>query len=371
MLFDRRQALGALLFAGIAPAPSAAAKSVEHVGAAPLALAKGFNLPDHAPLRSSKKADVRILARLRDLGMTHVRLPISAEFYLPSFSGRATLASASDDLERTLERLLALGYCVTVDMHPQSDFSTLLRADAEAGYAALLDGWRGLAKRLSQWPSNRVYVELLNEPATTDAIWRELAERLTRELRPILPNTTFIVGPAPFQRFEALARWRPLPDPNIVYAFHYYSPMIFTHQGAEWDVGSAYARLARVPFPIKSNDVRLLDLADAYAAKGDAPISEQLREAAKTEFTAATIMAQFAQIGAWSREHSAPVIVNEFGALRFKAKREDRLDWLAAVSAAARSNGFGWAHWDFSDGFGMVGADGQLDMAVIRALLGS
>ena len=27
---------------------------------------------------------------------------------------------------------------------------------------------------------------------------------------------------------------KPLPDPNVVYVFHFYEPHIFTHQGATW-----------------------------------------------------------------------------------------------------------------------------------------
>ena len=26
----------------------------------------------------------------------------------------------------------------------------------------------------------------------------------------------------------------PLPDPNVIYVFHFYEPHIFTHQGATW-----------------------------------------------------------------------------------------------------------------------------------------
>lgn len=369
-LLDRRQALTALIVAGLRPA-FAASPFPARDGAVPLNLRKGFNLPDQVPLRSGQAEDLGVLTQLRRLGMTHVRLPIEAEFFLPAFSGAATIGSATDDLERALDRLLGLGYCVSVDMHPSSDFHALQRKNADAAHSALLAGWRGLAERLARWPSDRVFGELLNEPATSDEIWRPFVETLAQEVRTRLPQTMIIVGPAPFQRVEALARWRPLAVPNIAYAVHYYSPMVFTHQGAEWEKDSPLARMAGVPFPIEANDPTLIRLANTAALTGDAAVASELRQAAESASTPATIMAQFSDLATWSTAHAAPVIVNEFGALRFKSKRKDRLAWLAAVRAAAEANAFGWAHWDLAGGFGILDDEGSLDQGVVHALLGS
>jgi endoglucanase len=367
-LADRREAL--LLLAAGALGPFTAAAAAPRAGAAPEMLRKGFNLPDQVPARAEKAADVGVLKRLRDLGMTHVRLPVEAEYVLASFSGPATVSSALDDLERAMERLLGLGYCVSVDMHPGSDFQRLQRQSPDKAHSALLAGWRDLAARLARWPAKRVFAELLNEPATTDDVWRSFAERLAGEVRARLPQTTIIVGSAPYQRHEALAGWRPLADRNVVYAVHYYDPMIFTHQGAVWDKGAPWARIEGVPFPTQAGDPALARLAEVAARKGDEDVARELRDAARSAWTQATVMARLSELAAWSVAHSAPVIVNEFGVLRWKARRADRLAWIAAVRVAAEANGFGWAHWDYATSFGLLNEDGSLDQGVIHALLG-
>lgn len=367
-LADRRGALLMLACGALWPFTARAAAAPRD-GAAPEMLRRGFNLPDQVPGRARTTADARVLKSLRGLGMTHVRLPVEAEYVLASFSGPATVSNALDDLERALERLLGLGYCVSTDMHPGSDFQKLQRRSPDKAHSALLAGWRELSARLAHWPAQRVFAELLNEPATTDDVWRPFAERLAGEVRARLPQTTIIVGPAPFQRHEALAGWRPLADRNVVYAVHYYDPMIFTHQGADWDKSSPMARMEGVPFPMRVGDAALARLAEAAARKGDEEAARELRDAARSEWTQATVMARFFELAAWSAAHSAPVIVNEFGALRWKARRADRLAWIAAVRAAAEANGFGWAHWDFAGAFGLLDDSGGIDHGVIDALL--
>lgn len=348
---------------------SARAEPAKRAGAAPAHLIKGFNLPDQVPLKLEHAAEPRTLRVLRDLGMTHVRLPVAAEYMLPSFSAPATLSSAMDDLTRALDRLLGLGYHVSVDLHPDSDFRDMQRRDPERAHKALLVGWPSLALQLSRWPADRVSVELLNEPDTTDAIWRPFVETLAQAVRARLPRNAIIVGPAPYQRLDALTDWTPLADRNVIYACHYYDPMIFTHQGASWETGSPWARVAGVPFPSAKDDPALERLAVSAARNGDAGAALELRQTAGRAWTPDAISAQFDAARAWSEKHSAPIIINEFGVLKWKARRADRLAWLAAVRSAAEAHGFGWAHWDYATSFGLLDDSGSIDEGVIRALL--
>ena len=370
LLLNRREAIAraasALTLALAAPAKAGDAAPPF---ALPPAMRRGFNLPDQVPARHDRIAGLADLKRLRALGMTHVRLPVVAEAVLPDFSGPVTLAAALDDLDAALTRLLDIGFCVSVDLHPGSDFQAASRAEPERALKALRSGWRGLAARLARWPSESVFAELLNEPAMEDRVWRPFAEDLAREIRASLPKTTIVVGPAPYQRVDALARWTPFADGGVVYAAHYYDPMIFTHQGLTWDDKSPFARLRDVPFPLRSGEEALARLEEAASRRGDAGAAAELKQAEGQAFTPETISRQFEELARWSAEHHAPVIVNEFGALRFASRRSDRLAWLTAVRRACEAQGFGWAHWDYSGGFGLLSQNGQIDRELIEALL--
>ena len=364
-LIDRRALLASLAAASLWPRAAGAAISDERF--APLA--RGFNLPDQAPLNPDKRPDRATLKWLRQRGMTHVRLPVLGEAVMARFSDHERIKGALDDFDRVLDVLLDLDFAVSADMHPAAEFAHLHRADPDAALAALSDGWRALSERLARRPTGRVFAELLNEPNTDDAIWREQAERLAATLRKALPTTTLIVGPAPYQRVEALAAWRPFDDANIVYAFHYYDPMLFTHQGLTWDPSSPLSRLSDVPYPARRGDPRLTRLIEDLRRSGDGALADEFDQALAHPWIKETIDQQFASLAAWGRAHRASIILNEFGVLRFKAPRPAGLEWLRDVRETAEANGFGWAHWDYREGFGLLDEAGRPDGALIDALL--
>ena len=360
---DRRQLLSGIAACVGAPARAGLWREL------PDFLRRGFNLPDQIPRRADRNAPRAALRRMRGLGMTHIRAPVVAEAVLPGFAGAATRGAALDDMERNLESWLGLDFAVSVDMHPGKDFSALLRTDRSQAQACLRQGWRDVAARLARWPASRVLAEPLNEPATDDILWRPFVEDLCGELRALLPATTLIVGPAPYQRLEALTRWRPFADANVVYAVHFYDPLAFTHQGENWDDSSPYTGLGGVPFPLTAENAIVTRLVEAARARGDSAGLEELRLAAQQNWTPARIAAQFAALASWRSEHGVSIIVNEFGALRFRAPRADRLAWLTAVRIAAEAENFGWAHWSYDGGFGLLDEKGGFDEGVIRALL--
>jgi endoglucanase len=363
----RRVALGSLAAALLAPREAAASVDERRIAR----LGHGFNLPDQAPLNPEKRPDRTTLLWLRRRGMTHVRLPFNGEAAMARFADPARARAVLDDLDHALDLLLDLDFAVSIDMHPGGAFQKLHRTDPEAALTALNQAWKLIAARISQRPPERVFVELLNEPNVDDAIWRGQAERLAASLRKVLPATTFITGPAPYQRVEALAAWRPLDDDNIVYAFHYYDPMLFTHQGLTWDDSDPLSRLAGVPYPARRDDGAIARLVSDLRQRGEAALVKELDLALARPWTRETIEAQFAPLSAWSRAHAVPVVLNEFGVLRFKAARTARLEWLRDVRATAEADGFGWAHWDYREGFGLLEESGRPDLQVIDALLPS
>lgn len=361
----RRIALALSAAALLAPGASVAAVAASRIAR----LARGFNLPDQAPLVPGKRPDRATLSWLRRRGMTHVRLPFNGEAVMARFSDPARVKAALDDLDRALDLILDLDFAVSVDMHPGGAFQKLHREEPEAAFNALTEAWTSIAARIIRRPSERIFVELLNEPNVDDAIWRDQADRLAATLRTLLPTTTFMTGPAPYQRVEALAAWRPLDDGNVVYAFHYYDPMLFTHQGLTWDDSDPLSRLAGVPYPARRSDSAIARIIDDLRRRGETALAEEFDRALARPWARATIEDQFAPLAAWGRAHAVPIILNEFGVLRFKAPRAARLEWLRDVRATAEANNFGWAHWDYREGFGLLDESGRPDLQVIDALL--
>ena len=97
--------------------------------------------------------------------------------------------------------------------------------------------WKQIADRYSDEPHS-VLFELLNEPSglfnDDPASWNSLLALTLEAIRHTNPQRPVIVGPVGFNGIEQLDQLRLPPDPNLIISVHFYSPMAFTHQGAEW-----------------------------------------------------------------------------------------------------------------------------------------
>lgn len=332
------------------------------------ALSRGFNADGWI---NGAPPGRELLQQLRRAGMSHVRLPVPAERVMPRFASKAERDETLRVLDNALKQLTALGYSTSVDLHPGERFNRLHKEDPDAALGQMREAWSGLAEVIRSYPANRIFAELLNEPDVDADKWQTEVEALAAFVRGLLPKTTLVVGPVNWQRADSLPRFRPLPDPDIVYAIHFYDPMVFTHQ-AHWDAQDPLHDIIDLPYPINAGDpkVRALrqDLQDRGATKALGMLDVAIA-AAKDRPDADRWLAPALQ---WQQQFARPIIINEFGVLKAGAPRESRVRWLAEVTTYARDHCWGWAHWELAQGFGLVDRNtGKPDPEVMRALLGA
>jgi endoglucanase len=350
--------------------PACDARGSPGVPAARLAtLARGFNLTGWLDGPTVRRPDERLLASLRSRGFTHIRLPVTAERLMEGFSRPDETEQRLAELDRALGTLLGLGFGVSLDLHPGERLSRLHVAEPSRGFDVIDALWRRLARRYAHFPDDRLFFELLNEPALDANTWNTQASRLIGTIRQESPGRTLIYGPANFQRIEALLDLQPFADANVVYAVHFYDPMIFTHQGLDWS-DDPLRHLHGVPFPANLMDSRITQLLGGLSHPEAATL---VKKQLALPWTESRIAGEFARVAAWAEQHRRAVIVNEFGVLGWKAAPADRMRWLRAVRTAAERHCIGWTHWDYADGFGFVRRVGNReipDEAVVDALLG-
>jgi len=332
------------------------------------ALSRGFNLDGWFNEKEPAPPSIELLRELRKTGMSHVRLPVPAERVMPRFASKAERDERLHEIDHALSELISLGYHVSLDLHPGSQFNRLHRQDPEASLQEMKDTWTGLAQIMRLHPADRIFAELLNEPDLDADRWQREAEELAGFVRRLLPRTTIIVGPVNWQRADSLPSLRPLNDLNVVYAIHMYDPMAFTHQG-HWLAEDPLSSIRGLPYPIRADDPRVQKL------------RQQLVEEQKTQALAALDQAIISSAdgvakwlepaAAWQRRFSRPIIINEFGVLKSQAPSDSRLRWLSAVVTYANQHCWGWAHWELAQGFGLIDdRTGRADAGVMRALLG-
>ncbi|MGL9620296.1 cellulase family glycosylhydrolase [Bradyrhizobium sp. U531] len=331
------------------------------------ALSRGFNadgwINGEVPSRE-------LLQQLRKSGMSHVRLPVPAERVMPHFAAKAERDETLGVLDKALKQLTALGYAVSVDLHPGDRFNRLHKDEPDASLHEMQEAWSGLAGVMRSYPTDRVFAELLNEPDIDADRWQTQVETLAAFVRKLLPTTTLVVGPVNWQRADSLPRFRPLADPDVVYAIHFYDPMVFTHQ-AHWDAQDPLHDIIDLPYPINAGDPKVQAIRGDLQARGAAKALGMLDIAIAAARDKPGADRWLAPAFEWQQQFKRPIIVNEFGVLKAGAPRQSRLRWLAEVTAYAREHCWGWTHWELAQGFGLVDrSTGRPDPDVMRALLG-
>src|SRR5262249_1714001 len=157
-------------------------------------------------------------------------------------------------------------------------------------------------------PAERLFFEVLNEPTVKPGIWNAQAPRLAEAIRREAPQHTIVYGPADFQQIGALAAIAPLKDANVVYAVHYYAPMIFTHQGLDWS-DDPLRYLHDVPFPAQLSDPAVMRLYDNLSTGGRTVAARLLKSQLQEPWTQERVAGEVATAGSWAERQQRPVIL--------------------------------------------------------------
>jgi endoglucanase len=249
-----------------------------------------------------------------DAGFDTVRLPVrwsghageSAPFRIdPDFFVR---------VDRAITKALRRDLNVVLNVHHYDE----LQAFPDQHEERFLALWAQISRRYADH-AGRLYFELLNEPrdAMTAHRWNALFPRALAVIRESNPDRALIVGTVRMNSIDALPELVLPDDDQLIVTVHYYAPLAFTHQGADWVAG-----------------------ADRWLGTtwGDEADRNALRD-------------DIAKVAEWAGEHHRPVFVGEFGAYH-TVDLAARARWTAAVRAELERAGLSWAYWDFGTDFG-------------------
>ncbi len=304
---------------------------------------------------------------VRSLGFDHVRLSINPEPLIVSAADQPLELdqAAMARLDATVHRLTILGLAVVLDIHPEKAWEQHAMNTSE-GTAQLLSFWKDFAQHYAVMSPELVYFEVMNEPESVDAgVWADEQAKLVAAIRVVAPRHTIIATGANWGGIDALVKLAPLPDANVIYSFHDYEPMEFTHQGATWS-SKHLIPLRGVPYPSTPENV-----APLVEALSDPAAQADLAAYGAARWGPEKLQAWIAPAVAWGRKHRVPVWCGEFGVYRDYAPKADRARWISDMRTALEANGVGWDMWDYQGSFGMVTKkDGvtTVDDGVVAAL---
>lgn len=209
--------------------------------------------------------------------------------------------------------------------------------------------WEEFAKRYSKY-EDMLCFELLNEVTSKDycKIWNSIANTCIEKIRAISPTVRILVGSYWNNHVGAVRDMDPPHDEYIVYNFHCYEPLIFTHQGATWipkmnpsfrmNLDAKYSDYDKFT---KQNINQEGDAFDKYDANSTVDVSyfENLFEDAIKV----------------AKERNVLLYCGEYGVIDNTDPKE-ALKWYKLVNAVFEKHNIGRAVWSYKEmNFGMNG----------------
>ena len=172
-------------------------------------------------------------------GLDHVRVPV--DYNVLQAEDGAVIEKGFERLASALAWCKKYGLNMVIDLHKTAGFS-FDKGEQEAGFfdseayqERFYRLWEEIARRFGG-EHKRVAFELLNE--VTDAgfigAWNRISNACVARIRKIAPDTLILIGSYHNNSADAVPELAPPADDKIVYNFHCYDPLEFTHQGAYW-----------------------------------------------------------------------------------------------------------------------------------------
>jgi aryl-phospho-beta-D-glucosidase BglC (GH1 family) len=322
---------------------------------------------DYSAARTNRYTDAQDIALMASLGFDSVRLSIDAtplEQYPRGKDGLSVDFVAR--LDRAVDAMLANGMAVEIDLHPEDSWKQQLRTSNEQ-VDRMTSLWRRLAAHYADRDPDRIFFEILNEPEVSDPYrWSGIQARVAAAIREVAPRQTIIATGPNYSAIMDLLRMHPLADGNVIYNFHFYEPIEFTHQGAGWGAGW-WTYTHDIPYPATEASMEA-----ALKLVPEAADRAELERYWLDHWDAKRMRTMVDEAAAWGKSNGVPLLCNEFGVYRVHSDPQSRMRWLHDFRTALEADGIGWTMWDYRGGFGVVwkedGQPAKVDPAVVEAL---
>ena len=318
-------------------------------------LARGINLSnwfasssDLSAAHIAKQVTPVDLKLIHDMGFTYVRIGFEPSQFMSnggfdSAESRAALSRMDEAIREAINNHLAVSLC----LFPTDDYKRQLQGQSGADQFLFL--WRMLAQHYASTDADHLFFELINEPEINDPYrWDGLQAATVSAIRGVDSSHTIIATGSFYSGLAELLRVEPVRDGNVIYNFHFYEPMPFTHQGATW--GSfEWNYYKDIPYPATPEALGV-----ALAGVPDESARYTLYLYGAAGWNRSSMLGRLMFARQWADSHHVPIICDEFGAYRSTVPSDSRTRYLRDVRSDLEQLHIGWSMWEYSGGFGLV-----------------
>ncbi len=320
-----------------------------------------FSQCDYSQQRLDNFITEKDFKTIRDWGLDHVRLPI--DYNIVENDDGSIKEDGYNRIQKAFDFCKKYNLNVILDLHKTAGFS-FDPGHKESGFfenTKYQEGfyklWENLANRFATYfddSKKELCFELLNE-VTDQAYckkWNQIARNCIEKIRAIAPSIKILVGSYWNNSLASVKDLDPPYDENIVYNFHCYDPLLFTHQGAGWieKMDTSFR------FPLNSDYKSYTELTEKYCGQKGTVFDGFDPDAKLDENYFERIFAQAIQI---ADERNTYLYCGEYGVID-KANIPDTIKWYHYIADIFNKNGIGRAAWSYKEmDFGL--SDARLD----------
>ena len=298
---------------------------------------------------------------IKSWGLDHIRLPI--DYNLVETKDGQPLEAGYNRIQNAIDWCKANKLNMILDLHKTAGYS-FDQAHNEAGFfdseplqERFYKLWEQLANRFAttfDGSGNEICFELLNEVTEQSYCkkWNAIARTCIERIRAIAPSIKILVGSYWNNSLASVKDLDPPYDSNIVYNFHCYDPLVFTHQGATWipkmNADFRFALNSKFSDYIKYTEEKCGQTGTSFDTFApDATVDQNYFE---TIFDEAVKIAE---------ERDVRLYCGEYGVIE-KVNKPDTLEWYRLISNSFNKHGIGRAAWSYRQmDFGL--SDARLD----------
>lgn len=293
------------------------------------------------------------IKKIAEVGFDHVRLPIDCDFF-QNEEGKF-IEDHFDMLDKIVKLCKEVGLNIILDLHkaPGYDFNDAGNKEknnlfvSEELQQAFLKLWDKISKTYGGY--DHVVLELLNEVVEKENadLWNALIKRAVTTIR---KNTKcpIIYGGIQWNSAMTVNLLEKPEDDNIIFTFHFYEPLWFTHQKAYWV--PAMDPNETVHYPMTMDE--FVEGSKKLGYQGE--IVEKAAKAGITTMGVPFLEFLIGEAVEAAKAAGVPLYCGEFGVID-RAPLEDTVRWYADADEAFRKYDIGCAAWTYrGKDFGLV-----------------
>ena len=312
---------------------------------------------DHTKERYDNFIKESDIETIKSWGLDHIRVPV--DYDLVEEKDGTYKEDGFTYIQKALDWAEKYGLNMVLDLHKTYGYS-FDSGEQEAGFfenekyqERFYKLWEEFSKRFGKY-EDRLAFEILNEVTKKEYCdaWNRISTECIKRIRVNAPTIKILLGGYYNNSIVALKDLCAPYDENVVYNFHCYEPLVFTHQGASWiDTMDTEFRMAFDSTYRQYDD-------NAFAQLGHRP--EEIKIDDPDKKLGIEYFEQYMEEAVRvAEERNVALYCGEYGVID-KATPEDALKWYTAIGTCFNKYNIGRAAWSYREmDFGL--ADARMD----------